>query len=128
MTTEKSNVTLGVEQTRQEGEPMGDVSYRHSDLQRIKEVGGWIVGAIFAVVAASGWGFKIDRDIQDGQRIDNEQNEAITAVSNRMTAAEQREAGQKSKLEVVDGKLDLVIGLLQGGATESPRPSHASRR
>lgn len=105
-----------------------DVSYRHSDLQRIKEIGGWIVGLIFAIVAASGWGFKIDRDIQDGQRIDAEQTEQIGAMSNRMTAMEQREAGRDSKLEVVDGKLDLVIKLLGGSAGDASRPSRASQR
>jgi hypothetical protein len=41
----------------------------------------------------------------------------------------ERNAGEAgNRLQSVEAKLDIVIGLLQGGASEPARPQSASRR
>lgn len=104
------------------GEPMSDdASYAHSDLRRVKELLGWGAAVVAVIVATAGWVTTVQRDIRDLQDSD-------TAMSARISDVENNASSAGSRLERVEGKLDIVISLLQGSATEPARPQPASRR
>ncbi len=104
------------------GEPMADdASYAHSDLRRVKELLGWGAAIVALALAAGGWVMTVQRDIHDLQGSD-------AAMSVRISDVENNASSAGSRLERVEGKLDIVISLLQGSATEPARPQTASRR
>lgn len=113
-----------------------DVSYRHSDLQRIKEIGGWIVGGIVLVVGA--FGFFYDMKAQQERYEERASDrigrlEADVSALSRQRAEDSRETSRQfstiaNELSAVRGATDAILGLLQGGVSESGRPTSASQR
>ena len=98
-----------------------DASYAHSDLRRVKELLGWGAAIVALALAAGGWVMTVQRDIRDLQ--------TGALVSQTRISDVERNAGEAgNRLQSVEAKLDIVIGLLQGGASEPSRPQKASRQ
>lgn len=104
------------------GEPMSDdASYAHSDLRRVKELLGWGAAIVAMALAAGGWVMTVQRDIRDLQT-------GALVAQTRISDVERNAGEAGNRLQSVEAKLDIVIGLLQGGASEPARPQSASRR
>lgn len=97
-----------------------DAAYAHSDIRRVKELLGWGAAVVALALAAGGWVMTVQRDIRDLQT-------GAVVVQARISDVERNAGEAGNRLQSVEAKLDIVIGLLQGGASEPTRPRSASR-